>query len=113
PSLAIQPAAPMIHFSDTFATAFGPFSVAVTEDSALAATVFGDTTALRARLGVGRLLADRARARAVREQVQAYGAGELRVFTLPLSPAGTTFQQRVWAALRHIPYGETRSYRDV
>lgn len=32
---------------------------------------------------------------------------------LPLDPAGTPFQQRVWAALRDIPYGATRAYGEV
>ena len=31
-------------------------------------------------------------------------------FALPLRPAGTPFQQRVWQALAGIPYGQTRSY---
>ena len=43
-------------------------------------------------------------------QLLAYFAGRLRQFELPLSPAGTPFQQQVWAALREIPYGETCSY---
>jgi methylated-DNA-[protein]-cysteine S-methyltransferase len=47
---------------------------------------------------------------AVREQLAAYFAGSLRVFDLPLAMCGTAFQQRVWAALREIPYGETTSY---
>jgi methylated-DNA-[protein]-cysteine S-methyltransferase len=47
---------------------------------------------------------------AVREQLDAYWAGELREFDLPLAPPGTPFQQQVWAALRTIPYGETWSY---
>lgn len=46
-------------------------------------------------------------------QIRAYFAGTLRRFDLPLHPAGTPFQQRVWAALRAIPYGETRSYKDI
>ncbi|HWT17250.1 MAG TPA: methylated-DNA--[protein]-cysteine S-methyltransferase [Patescibacteria group bacterium] len=48
----------------------------------------------------------------LRRQLAAYFAGELRDFDLPLTPQGTPFQQSVWAALRTIPYGETRSYRD-
>ena len=47
---------------------------------------------------------------AATEQLDAYFAGELRRFELPLDLVGTAFQQRVWAALREIPYGETTSY---
>jgi methylated-DNA-[protein]-cysteine S-methyltransferase len=47
---------------------------------------------------------------AVAEQLTAYFRGELTEFDLPVSAAGTPFQQRVWAALCRIPYGETRSY---
>jgi methylated-DNA-[protein]-cysteine S-methyltransferase len=43
-------------------------------------------------------------------QLSAYFAGELTDFDLPLAPAGTAFQQLVWAALRQIPYGTTESY---
>lgn len=32
---------------------------------------------------------------------------------IPLAPEGTPFQQRIWAALRAIPYGETRSYKAI
>ena len=36
-----------------------------------------------------------------------------RTFDLPLAPHGTAFQQRVWAALRAIPYGETCTYGEL
>lgn len=45
-----------------------------------------------------------------RRQLNAYFAGKLRAFDLPLAPKGTPFQQRVWAALLTIPYGATRTY---
>ncbi|AYY11461.1 methylated-DNA--[protein]-cysteine S-methyltransferase [Actinobacteria bacterium YIM 96077] len=48
-----------------------------------------------------------------RKQLHAYFSGELHEFDLPLNPAGTTFQQEVWTALRAIPYGEVRSYGDI
>jgi len=44
------------------------------------------------------------------DQLQAYFAGELHDFDLPLDLQGTEFQQRVWRELCKIPYGETRSY---
>lgn len=43
-------------------------------------------------------------------QLQAYFAGELQEFDLPLQPDGTPFQQQVWQQLLAIPYGETISY---
>jgi methylated-DNA-[protein]-cysteine S-methyltransferase len=46
----------------------------------------------------------------VARQLAAYFAGELRAFELPLVPTGTPFQQRVWSALQHIPYGATTTY---
>jgi len=46
-------------------------------------------------------------------QLAAYFAGELTDFDLPLAPAGTEFQRRVWASLRLIPYGRTTSYGEL
>jgi len=47
------------------------------------------------------------------EQLQAYFAGELTTFDLPLAPAGTAFQRRVWDALLTVSYGKTASYGDI
>jgi len=51
--------------------------------------------------------------RELRAQVDAYFAGGQREFTVPLETRGTPFQEKVWAALRTIPYGETWSYADL
>ena len=51
--------------------------------------------------------------RHAREQLHAYFDGELMAFDLPLAPAGTAYQQRVWQALCAIPYGATRSYLEI
>ena len=53
----------------------------------------------------------RAVLRACAEQLQAYFAGALQVFDLPLDLVGTPFQLAAWQALRAIPYGCTWSYR--
>lgn len=50
---------------------------------------------------------------AARCQLDAYFAGTLARFTLPLAAEGTPFQQAVWQALQTIPLGETRSYTDI
>ena len=46
-------------------------------------------------------------------QLDAYFAGRLTRFDLPLAPVGSVFQQRVWAALQEIPYGQTESYGEL
>jgi methylated-DNA-[protein]-cysteine S-methyltransferase len=46
-------------------------------------------------------------------QLQAYFAGQLRVFGIPLDLQGTEFQIRVWRQLQEIPFGETRSYAQI
>ncbi len=51
--------------------------------------------------------------REVYRQLTEYFRGKRRVFDLPIRPQGTDFQQRVWQALREIPYGETRSYKQI
>jgi methylated-DNA-[protein]-cysteine S-methyltransferase len=51
--------------------------------------------------------------RTARDRLFAYFDGALRSFDLPLAPHGTDYQRRVWDALCAIPYGETRSYRQI
>ena len=48
-----------------------------------------------------------------KRQVLEYFEGLRLSFDLPLVPRGTPFQQRVWQALRAIPYGQTRSYGQI
>ena len=46
-------------------------------------------------------------------QLEEYMAGTRTEFDLPLNPEGTEFQKKVWNALLLIPYGETKSYKDI
>ena len=46
-------------------------------------------------------------------ELEEYFAGRRTAFSVPLSMHGTPFQTEVWAALRTIPYGETRSYASL
>ncbi|MEV0258156.1 methylated-DNA--[protein]-cysteine S-methyltransferase [Streptomyces sp. NPDC050732] len=50
---------------------------------------------------------------AVISQLEAYFAGELTEFDVPLRLDGTPFQRTVWRALQQIPYGETRTYGEL
>lgn len=47
------------------------------------------------------------------QQLDAYFAGTLRTFSLPLAPGGTPFQAEVWHRLATIPYGHTVSYGEL
>jgi methylated-DNA-[protein]-cysteine S-methyltransferase len=47
------------------------------------------------------------------EQLDAYFAGRLKIFYLPLAPNGTPFQQKVWQAVLMYQFGVTASYQDV
>ncbi len=46
-------------------------------------------------------------------QLRAYFKDASSGFGLPLAPAGTPFQRRVWAAIETIPSGETMSYGEL
>ena len=98
-----------------FATPLGTVLAAVT-DKGLCSIKLGDE---RARLR--RLLAEEFPHAelsedphsAFRKEIQAFIAGEASLARVPLDIRGTVFQRRVWEALRRIPRGETRTYRDI
>ncbi len=108
----------MICHLSTFTLRFGssaplPFSVAVNAAGAVVATAFGEADQLARRALLGQTDTSDRHTRHVREALEAYAAGERRDFELALAPVGSPFQQRVWAALRLIPYGTTRTYGDL
>lgn len=48
-----------------------------------------------------------------KQQLQEYFAGQRTVFSLPLEPIGTDFQQLVWRGLQNIGFGQTMAYREL
>lgn len=56
---------------------------------------------------------DRAPLKETIRQLNAYFAGKLEQFDLPLAPEGTPFQLEVWRRLSEIPYGQTISYGEL
>jgi AraC family transcriptional regulator of adaptative response/methylated-DNA-[protein]-cysteine methyltransferase len=66
--------------------------------------------AVRRRLGRDVVVGEHPHLVRLAAELRAYFAGELRAFTVPLVSPGTPFEERVWDALRTIPYGQTRSY---
>ena len=97
-------------------TPLGPMLVGATDD-ALCLLEFAERRMLETQLGrvrrqLGAVLVpgETEVTRRVADELGRYFAGELTEFTVPLATAGTPFQEDVWAELRTIPYGETRSY---
>lgn len=48
-----------------------------------------------------------------KEQLDEYFVGKRKAFDIPFFLVGTDFQKRVWNALQEIPFGETRTYKEV
>ena len=98
-------------------TPIGDLLLTSADGTALGAVWFtphrGDDRALRQARADGRRADGAPVLRAAVEQLGEYFAGVRREFDLPLAPVGTGFKQRVWSALRDIPYGETVSYGDI
>ena len=102
-----------------FDAPLGPM-IAVANETGLCLLEFGDRRMLESefsdlqkRLGAVLLPGKNEFTEAAIKQLLEYFAGERKTFAVPLHAPGTAFQQRVWAALREIPYGETRSYGEI
>ncbi|MEX3930212.1 bifunctional DNA-binding transcriptional regulator/O6-methylguanine-DNA methyltransferase Ada [Paraburkholderia phymatum] len=105
-----------VHYASA-STSLGLVLIATT-DKGICKIAFGDDEAplvdgLRKEFASAELIADPARLAPFIEQIDAYLRGRRQRFDLPLDIAATAFQQRVWEALRRIPYGETRSYSQI
>ena len=98
----------------TLATTLFPSPVGllalVASDAGLVAVLWEEDDPARVRLPATGERPDHPILRQTAAQLADYFAGARRQFDLPLDFRGTAFQQRVWAALLAIPFGETRSY---
>lgn len=101
------------------ATPIGPM-LAVANDAGVLLLEFVDRRALATQIATLRrrvsgpiVPGDNAHLRRLALELERYFAGDLRAFDLDVIARGTPFQERVWAELRRIPCGETRSYADV
>jgi AraC family transcriptional regulator of adaptative response/methylated-DNA-[protein]-cysteine methyltransferase len=97
----------------------GPLLLAA-HDSALCLLEFADRRSLAAQIEqlkrrIGRPIAPGANAvlEQAKRELAEYFAGERQRFEVALDAPGTPFEERVWTALRAIPYGATASYADV
>jgi len=85
----------------------------VATDKGLAAVLWENDNPRRVRLGP---VAENKKHPVLMEaetQLDEYFAGKRNRFSVKLDPKGTEFQNKVWDALRTIPFGETRSYGEI
>jgi methylated-DNA-[protein]-cysteine S-methyltransferase len=85
----------------------------VGSDRGLAAILWEHDNASRVRMGALTKDIRHPILQAAQQQLAEYFAGKRRKFTVKLDFAGTEFQNKVWTALRTIPFGETRSYGEI
>ncbi len=105
----------MTYYTHIFRTPVGDLYTAVNERRAVARLLFakeGRMAALESGLE-GTIVRDAARCRHVVDQIEEYFSGVRRAFDLAIELDGTAFQKTVWEALRLIPFGQTRSYRQL
>lgn len=87
--------------------------ILVARGTKLAAILWENERLNRVRLGPLEQGSDHPILKETERQLLEYFSGQRRRFELELDFAGTDFQVRVWQALLTIPFGETRSYRDI
>ncbi|OTG65725.1 glycosyltransferase [Acinetobacter sp. ANC 4470] len=85
----------------------------VATENALVAVLWENENPKRVRLAELIEQVDHPILLATQKQLSEYFAGTRQQFDLPLDFEGTMFQKKVWQALLSIPFGETRSYRDI
>lgn len=90
---------------------FGPMTALVDDQGRLTRLAFAEeVSSFRWRVDAQAITWDDNAVAPIAAQVGAYFARRRRDFDLPLAPSGTPFQQRMWAALRRIPFGSHFTY---
>ncbi len=90
-----------------YQTAFGYYKIKYEDDVIIGLARLLDQTK-PADFGTKTALTDK-----VYQQLEEYFKGKRKTFDFTYKLTGTAFQNRVWQALCQIPYGETRSYKDI
>lgn len=81
--------------------------IAISDEKALYTLNFADLVEEKAPEGITSPILS------IQEELKAYFSGNLKAFQTPIAYRGSPFQVEVWEALRQIPYGETRSYKEI
>ncbi|MDR0289516.1 MAG: methylated-DNA--[protein]-cysteine S-methyltransferase [Treponema sp.] len=93
---------------NVFCYCFKKVSIGIAEESGTITRVFFGSKPLAGFAGAETPLIKKAAA-----QIEEYLAGKRQSFALPIALHGTEFQVAVWQELQKIPFGETRSYKEI
>ncbi len=85
----------------------------VANSNALVAVLWEREHPKRVKFGTAKLHRQQPILLEAERQLAEYFSGGRVEFDLPLEPDGSEFQKKVWQLLREIPFGQTRSYRDL
>jgi O-6-methylguanine DNA methyltransferase len=105
-----------IYYSFFDSSLLGKVFVASTEKGVLMVDFFKSEPAFLGRLKKrfsGEIIRDDRKNKEVLSLLKKYLKGELRRFTCQLDLRGTPFERKVWMELAKIPYGQTRSYKEI
>ena len=94
---------------NTFFYQTGIGKIGITEKNGEITNLYFESDGLPPDLHINETPALREAAR----QLDAYLAGKLKEFSLPLAPEGTVFMKQTWAKLCEIPYGKTATYNEI
>ncbi|MEW6049546.1 MAG: methylated-DNA--[protein]-cysteine S-methyltransferase [Candidatus Zixiibacteriota bacterium] len=102
----------------SFRTRFGTIHTASTDDGLALVTLPGDSegrfhTIVRKHFPDSIVEPGGPESEQVERQLLAYSEGKLKKFTLKLDLIGSSFQKRVLTEVARIPYGQTRTYREI
>ena len=92
-----------------YETSIGRIGI-IDNDEAITGLLFADDASIAVE---GACMNETALIKQAAAQLMEYLAGKRRKFEIPLAFEGTAFQRKVWESLVRIPYGETRSYREI
>lgn len=108
-------------YYDEISSPVGPLMLIINEDNIALRIDFGTKKDLDEKinhwlkryLGEPVLIHNPDKLKAIKEELDAYFTKESQVFTFKYKFYGTDFQKQVWEALFMIPYGETKTYKDI
>ncbi len=75
--------------------------------------LFSTEVKLNEMVGKSHIVRETPLIKKTQQQLDEYFSGTRKDFEIPLKPLGSEFQEKVWEALKGIPYGETRSYKQI